>query len=61
MNNNVDNQADYKMGNALHQHDINDINIAYYTTQMGEIGVICGPQDDGNALFEVTSTTLHLL
>jgi len=44
-----------------HRDDIDDINSVYNSDQSGGRGTICIPQTDGNAMFEVTSTTLHLL
>uniref|UniRef100_M1DHN2 Uncharacterized protein n=1 Tax=Solanum tuberosum TaxID=4113 RepID=M1DHN2_SOLTU len=44
-----------------HRDGIDDINIVYNPSHAGEIGAICIPQPDGNAIFEVTSKTLHLL
>uniref|UniRef100_M1BA46 Uncharacterized protein n=1 Tax=Solanum tuberosum TaxID=4113 RepID=M1BA46_SOLTU len=46
---------------AGHRDGIDDINSVYNPSHSGEIGAICIPQDDGNAIFEVSSTTLHPL
>jgi len=44
-----------------HPDGIDDINSVYNPSHAGEMGGICIPQADGNAIFDVTSTTLHLL
>jgi len=46
---------------ASHQDGIDDINSVYNPTQVGEMGAIFIPQAEGKAIYEVTSTTLHLL
>ena len=54
-------QAGHPAGGAFYRDDINDVNSVYNTSHVGEMGVICMAQADGNAMFEVTSTTLHLI
>lgn len=46
---------------AGHRDDIDDVNSVYNPSHAGETGAVCIPQAEGNAVFEVTSTTLHLL
>lgn len=40
-----------------HRDDINDINIAYNSTQTGGMGIICIPQADGNAIVELLANS----
>uniref|UniRef100_M1A7V3 Uncharacterized protein n=1 Tax=Solanum tuberosum TaxID=4113 RepID=M1A7V3_SOLTU len=46
---------------AGHRDIIDYGNSVYNPFHSSEMGAICIPQADGNAIFEVTSTTLHLL
>uniref|UniRef100_M1DXZ0 Uncharacterized protein n=1 Tax=Solanum tuberosum TaxID=4113 RepID=M1DXZ0_SOLTU len=57
------NMSDEEMNDsqAGHRDDIDDINSVNNPDQSGVRGAICIPQTDGNVMFEVTSTNLHLL
>uniref|UniRef100_M1DMX2 Integrase core domain containing protein n=1 Tax=Solanum tuberosum TaxID=4113 RepID=M1DMX2_SOLTU len=45
-------QEGHPVGGSLHLDDIDDVNSVYNPAHMGEMGEICMPQADGNAMFE---------
>jgi len=54
-------EEEMKDSQAGHRDGIDDFNSVYNSDQSGGMGAICILQTDGNAMLEVTSTTLHLL
>lgn len=47
------------MVDSLHWDGIDDLNSAYNSSQIGEMGAIFLSQDDGKAMFKVTTSKLH--
>ncbi|XP_049364123.1 uncharacterized protein LOC125828843 [Solanum verrucosum] len=53
--------AGHPAGGAFHRDDIDAVNSVYNPSHVGEMGAICMPQADGNAMFKVTNATLQLI